>query len=333
MIMRPRRPRIIICILALAVTALQAKAAAAQDGGAMREAGKHFQRGVALYGEADYRAALVEFKRAYATSPNVAVLYNVGETEYQLQDYAGALTTFERYLTEAGASEPHRGEVEGTMDVLRARVGHLTITTTPPGADIAVDDQGVGRTPFDRSLLVSIGRRKVVASMTGRPSVSRYVDVAADDNVSVALPLPAAEPSTAGLLHDPSSASRTETAASAGSTAATLRTLGWVVTGASAAGAITMGLLAMKESNDLQAARASYPTSSAILNHDASLTTTYSIVADSLTAAAVLIGGITLYSTLSSSPSAASKRGSNGNGIASTRLTLGPGSARFELTF
>lgn len=328
MITRARPNRIVIGLIALALTALLASSAAAQDAGAMREAGKHFQRGVALYGEADYRAALVEFKRAYATSPNVAVLYNVGETEYQLQDYAGALTTFERYLTEAGASEPHRGEVEGTMDVLRARVGHLTILTTPPGADVTVDDQAVGRTPFDRSLLVSIGRRKVVASMTGRPPVSRYVDVAADDNVSVTLQLPAAESSSAALLRDLSAPSRTDAASSANGTGAALRTLGWVVTGMSAAGAVTFGLLAMKESNDLQAARASYPTSSATLNHDASLTTTYSVLADSLTAAAVVVGGITLYSTLSSSPSAP-KRGSAGT----TRLSLGPASARFEMTF
>jgi tetratricopeptide (TPR) repeat protein len=322
--------RIVLAVVTLAVSALFAGAAAADEAAALREAGKHFQRGVALYGEADYRAALVEFKRAYATSPNVAVLYNVGETEYQLQDYAGALTTFERYLTEAGASEPHRGEVESTMDVLRARVGHLAITSNPPGAEIAVDDQAVGRTPFERSMLVSIGRRKVVASMAGRTAVTRYVDVAADDNVSVTLQLPTAESASPSYLRDSSSSAKAEVAAAPSSVGPTLRTLGWVMTGLSAAGAVTFGLLAVKESNDLQTARAAYPTTSTTLNHDANLTTSYSIVADSLTAAAVVIGGITLYSTLSSGSSPATpKRGSAGG----SRFSLGPGSARFEMTF
>ena len=331
MITRLRPIRIVLAVVTLAVSALLASSAGADDAGALREAVKHFQRGVALYGEADYRAALVEFKRAYATSPNVAVLYNVGETEYQLQDYAGALTTFERYLTEAGASESHRGEVESTMDVLRARVGHLAITTNPPGAEIAVDDQAAGRTPFERSMLVSIGRRKVVATMAGRSAVTRYVDVAADDNVSVSIQLPATESSSPSYLRDTSASSKAELASSPSNVGPALRTLGWVVTGLSAAGAVTFGLLAVKESNDLQAARASYPTSSTTLTHDANLTTTYSIVADSLTAAAVVIGGITLYSTLSSgAPSASSKRGSTGAG---SRLSLGPGSARFEMTF
>jgi hypothetical protein len=85
----------------------------------------------------------------------------------------------------------------------------------------------------------------------------------------------------------------------------------------------------MKESSNLEAARASYPTTSSTLSGDANLTTTYSIVADSLTAAAILIGGITLYSTLTSSSPSNSKRGSAGT----TQVSLGPGSARFEMTF
>ena len=95
-----------------------------------REAARHFERGVALYGEADYRGALVEFKRTAALIPNPAVLYNIGETEYQLQEYASALTTFERYLKEAGPGDSHRAEVEGNVQALRVRVGHVIITTT-----------------------------------------------------------------------------------------------------------------------------------------------------------------------------------------------------------
>jgi len=327
---RTRRACSIVVAVAILLVSGWARSAGAQENPG-HEAGKHFQRGVALYGEADYRAALVEFKRAYTTSPNVAVLYNVGETEYQLQDYASALTTFERYLAEAGASEPHRGEVEGTLDVLRARVGHLNVTTTPPGADITVDDVSVGRTPFDKTLLVSIGRRRIVAALAGRPTVTRTVDVAAEDTVPVTLVLPSAEsPSPNPMLSLTSP--KVESASSSSSAGPTLRLLGWITTGASVAGAATFGILAMNASSSLQAARGTYPTTSATLSSDASLTTTYSIVADSLTAAAILVGGITLYSTLassSSSSSSASKRGS----AATTRVSLGPASARFEMTF
>jgi len=111
-----------------------ATTAHAQDANVQKEAGVHFQRAVQLYSEADYRAALVEFKRAYELAPNVTVLYNLGETYYQLQQYAEALTTFERFLAEGGTQ--HKQEVENAVSVLKTRVGKLDITTPSPGWDL-----------------------------------------------------------------------------------------------------------------------------------------------------------------------------------------------------
>src|SRR3954469_12191733 len=132
----------------------------AQD--AQREANVHFQRAVQLYSEADYRAALVEFKRAYELAPNVTVLYNLGETYYQLQNYAEALTTFERFLAEGGTA--HKQEVENAVTVLKTRVGKLDITTSSPGWEISVDDEVVGKTPLAKPVAVSIGRRRLGAT-------------------------------------------------------------------------------------------------------------------------------------------------------------------------
>src|SRR5262245_11721856 len=73
-----------------------------------REAGKHFQRGVDLYNDGDFRGALVEFKKAYSIWPRANVLYDIGQTEYQLLDYAAALKTMERYLSETGPNAAHR---------------------------------------------------------------------------------------------------------------------------------------------------------------------------------------------------------------------------------
>ena len=95
-------PRLVVCgvVLGLGVGLLAPVAAVAEPDGSVREADRHFQRGVALYVEADYRGALVEFERAYTLAPNGIVLFNVGETQYQLRDYAAALATFEHYLVE-----------------------------------------------------------------------------------------------------------------------------------------------------------------------------------------------------------------------------------------
>jgi tetratricopeptide (TPR) repeat protein len=315
----------------IAAPASAQQTVAAQESGdsPVREAAKHFQRGVTLYGEADYRAALVEFKRAYGLAPNVAVLYNIGETEYQLQDYAAALTTFRRFLGDSSATDTHRAEVESNVEVLRARVGHLSITTDPPGADVTVDDQPVGKTPLEDAVLVSVGHRKVVAAIAGRSPVSRYVDVAAEDSVSVTLTLASLAESPVATAESPQRSLPSDVPPVSSGGGSALRVVGWIATAAFAGGAATFAVLANKEAADLSHARNMFPASAADLSHDANLTTTYSILADSLTAAAIVVGGVTLFSTLSASSSNSSTRGSAGP----PRVVLGPASARLQMTF
>jgi hypothetical protein len=205
----------------------------------------------------------------------------------------------------------------------------MSVTTVPPGAEVAIDDQPVGKTPLERALLVSIGHRKVVASMTGRPAITRYVDVAADDTITVTLQLPEpleAAPTPAPRLETTSRPLETPTPSHGSNT---LRWLGWTATGVLAAGAVTSGILGIRESRDLEAARASFPVSSQTLNRDAQLTTTYSIVADSLAAGALVVGSVTLLSAWLSPSSSPPTRGSSGT----TRVVLGPASARLEMTF
>jgi tetratricopeptide (TPR) repeat protein len=291
-----------------------------------REAAKHFERGVALYGEADYRGALVEFKRAYAIAPNAAALYNAGQSLFQLQDYAAALTTFTRFIAESSSTDAHRAEVENTLDVLRSRVGHVTIVTNPPGAEVAVDDVSVGRTPLDERVLVGVGARKITASLAGHATVTRNVEVAADDNLAVTLDLPRSSGLAKEAEHPTGWAPAADARANATRSGAGLRTAGWVATGMLAAGAGVSGGLALLESSRLRSDRASYPVSSAQLAHESTLTLTYSVAADALTAAAVVVGGITLFSTWT-----APKPGPRSSTTAA--ITLLPNSAHFEMTF
>ena len=84
--------RLITLSVFIATTALAPGAKAADSDATVREAATHFQRGVGLYREADYRGALVEFHRAGELVPAPVTFYNIGETEYQLREYAEALT-------------------------------------------------------------------------------------------------------------------------------------------------------------------------------------------------------------------------------------------------
>src|SRR5215218_10346672 len=66
------------------------------------EAKSRFLKGLDLFKEGDYQAALIEFRRANELAPNYNVLYNIGQVYFQLTDYPNALNSLERYLKEGG---------------------------------------------------------------------------------------------------------------------------------------------------------------------------------------------------------------------------------------
>jgi tetratricopeptide (TPR) repeat protein len=287
-------------LLALGAPALRGGSIAHAQSAAAKEASKHFQRGVTLYGEADYRAALVEFRKAYEISPNATVLYNIGQTYYQLQNYAAALTTLERYLSEAGNSASHRTEVEQTLDILQARVGKISVTANISPCEISIDDEHTAKTPLREPLLVSIGRRKVTAACEGRGAESKFVDIAAGDTAPVQFSFAETRPAIT------SSRTPADTVGKPTNWATRM----WVATGVFGAGALVSGVLAWKASRDLKSAREENPVlpenqaaRAADLSHKSTLVGRYSLIADIAIVATVVAGGIALKLTLSKSKS------------------------------
>lgn len=306
--------------IGLSVGPVPSVALAEPDG--VGEAERHFQDGVALYLEADYRGALVEFTRAYTLAPNGVVLFNIGETQYQLRDYAAALQTFQRYLFEAPADDKHRPIAERNVKELSTRVGQLRVVTVPPGATVSINDHVVGESPLQKPIMVAAGRLTLRAALPGRPAVERPVDVAAEDDVLVTMDVPRAPaltPSSAVAVNS----TVIDTSPRPPVSSSTLRIAGWVATGVLAGGAVSFGLLARDESKDLEQLRGQFPASANALDHLANRTKTYSIIADSLAAAALVVGGITLYSTVTANSQASS----------SAQLSVGFGTLRLDGRF
>ena len=289
------------CLIAIALACSGLVTTARADDLHSEEARKHFQRGVALFNEADYHAALVEFKRAYEIAPNAAVLYNIGQTYYQLQNYALALVTLERYVKEAGASAAHAAEVRQTIDTLRTRVGNIEITTNVPDCEITIDDELVGKSPLAQPISVSIGRRKIEATHAGRTPETRFVEVAAGDTMKIALVL--TDPNEHVTQSAPIPVMITQPSPVTESHRAGWIKFGWASTIVLAATGITMGALSYNESRELQNDRNSFPVTADDLTTKASRVSTFAHIGDGLGIAAVVVGGVTLAFTLSHSDS------------------------------
>lgn len=159
------------------------------------EASKRFRRGVQLYREGAFRAALIEFNRAYALKPHYRLLYNMGQTQLELGDYLAATEALRTYLEEGGSevAPARRAEVEKKLANLRERVAFIAITVNRDGAEVFVDDRNVGKSPIAKSVAVNLGRHRVSARGDDDATASQVVDVAGGDVAEVELNLEATD--------------------------------------------------------------------------------------------------------------------------------------------
>jgi tetratricopeptide (TPR) repeat protein len=168
-------------------------AGAAAEGGdatsSTESARAHFRLGVDFFRERNFRAALIEFQRAYADAPHYKLLYNLGQASLELQEYAGAIDYFSAYLKEGGDEvvSERRNEVEQAIRYLESRLARVTITSNRKGAEVYVDDTLVGRIPLTEPLRVGAGRHKFTAVREGSQPVERMVDVAAQEEREIHL--------------------------------------------------------------------------------------------------------------------------------------------------
>lgn len=295
-------------------------AQAAEPAGAQAqdEASAHFRRGLDLFKEADFRGALIELRRANQIAPSYRILYNIGQCYLELQDYAGALRSFQAYLAEGGAKVPRdrRAAVEGDIQKLQGRVATVDLTTNVEGAEVRVDDDVVGTTPLGRPVLVGAGRRRITIEKSGVAPATKIVDVAGGDHLALSLPVnlqapaaPAAPaPPAAAPPPAPPPAANTNAPAAAPPpppppaepSSPSYVWIGWTVTGVLAAGGIGTGIAALAAKHDSDEKLATVPGNAADIHDAHQSTVLFSALADGLGAAAVVAGAVSLYFTLKS---------------------------------
>ena len=269
----------------------------------------HFTSAVALFREGDYRAALVEFRRSYELSHNYRVLYNIGQAEFEVQDYAGALRSFQRYLAEGGAEieAERRTAVEADIKRLSTRVARLTLKVNLAGAEVLIDDVSVGHSPLKEPLVVSAGRRRLTVQKADVPPVTRFLDLAGGDatTVTIDLALPVAAATSAPVALPPPSPPPPPPPPS--------RTGFWIslsATGALAIAATTTGILALRAHSDTETKLKQRGVSASAVESAHNDTATLALATDVLGGAAIAMGVVTLLlGTSGGSSSAGDKPG------------------------
>ena len=269
------------------------------------EARLRFQHGVDLYKDGDYRAAVIEFKRAYEIAPNPKVLYNLGQSSLDAQDYPAALSAFRRYLDESGkdVTPQRRTQVEAELKKLEGRIARVVVRSNADDAEVLVDDVAVGRTPMASPLVVGTGRRKVAVIANGLQQ-TRTVDLASGDTTTVELLFAAPGAVAAATARSPAPSESTVSpkwpsppvAPAPKRSASTGPWIGVVATSALAVGAGVTGVLALRAKTDFDATLDDGPASKADVDDARHRTRTWSITTDVLAGAAVVAGVATILS-------------------------------------
>jgi hypothetical protein len=124
---------------------------------------------------------MAEFEAAYRLKPHGAIQFNVAQCRERLEDWPGALRSYEDYLREVPEATD-RADVRASVKrieerLARAGVQVLVVYTEPPGARLALDGQERGTTPLHVAL--APGSYAVALTLDGHEPVTERVALSA----------------------------------------------------------------------------------------------------------------------------------------------------------
>ena len=272
------------------------------------EARERFQRGVTLYREGSFDAALAEFKRAYEIAPNYRVLYNLAQVQVERHDSVAALTLFGQYLQQGGneIEADRRAQVERDMQSLRGRVADLTVESNVSGAQLTIDGVEAGTLPLAGPVQVNSGVRQIVLAKPGYQSASKSLTIAGAQPLKITLTLDPLSSADAGAAAAVAGASKAPPPKSAEHSHG-LSTPFWisaVATGVFTGTAVTFGIVSLNRNQRLDDELNRYPTNPQAIDDARSSLKTSALLTDVFTGAAVVGAAATVYFALTSGSSA-----------------------------
>lgn len=262
----------------------------------VEQARERFQRGVELYKDGNFEAALAEFTRAYELAPSYRILYNLAQTQMERHDSVEALRLLREYLAQGGSeiSAERRAEVERDQQALQKRVAELRVTLDVAGAELMVDGVVAGVTPLKAPLWINSGVRQISARKAGYRTAVKSLSVPGGEPISLTLQLEREAPLPTPSASPRAPRSNTERGVSTGT---------WLGLGATAlltGGAVTFGLLTLQADRRLDRELDHFPGSTSRMDNRRHQLKTLALVTDGLAGAAVIAAGATVYLALSS---------------------------------
>lgn len=127
----------------------------------------------------------------WETSKTYDVAASLGQVEYQLLNFVDA-ARYMAFAIENMAPKERFSSLERyrkALDEIRAWVGTVQVTVPTPGAEIRVDGEVVGQSPFDEEIFVTPGTHVLEAFAGQRRLAKATVSIAAGERLTQSLDL------------------------------------------------------------------------------------------------------------------------------------------------
>lgn len=185
--MMSRRAAWLFCALGVAFSIVIPRPSRAQDDATIEMARQRFREGVQYYDQHQFEKARLAFLQAYALKPHPSVLLNLAQSELRSGHPDEAASHFSQYLrVNTTASDAERQETTAGYNTAKSRVGEVTLTVDPAGAQVLVDNVDKGIAPLPDPLYVLPGSHTIEAR-SNAGHASKSVTLSAGQSVTVQL--------------------------------------------------------------------------------------------------------------------------------------------------
>ncbi len=139
-----------------------------------------FASGEKKFKAADYAGALTDFEASNAAAAGPEKVRYIGQCHDNLGHFAAAATAYQAFLASPPKGPDAQKQVDETtkrLEAIKAMPGKLTVTSTPAGARLVVDDKPYDK-PTPTELELTPGKHKIVVSADKLLPAEREVEVA-----------------------------------------------------------------------------------------------------------------------------------------------------------
>lgn len=144
---------------------------------------EHMDKGIKLYQDNNFNAAIAEFEAAYKIKPKAGPLINISLCQKGLFQYPKAIAVLEQALQKHADSmdEATKKAAQDAITEMRGLLGYVTVTLEPDYAKLTIDGEAQPDSAKKAPIPLGPGTHRLLAEAEGYASAEQSITLASGD--------------------------------------------------------------------------------------------------------------------------------------------------------